>query len=237
MELNSCDNTANVQDLTHDQIAEIGAKWLSRHGYKYVFSNMRSQFSSENPDALGLKGGFSDAFVLEVKVSRSDFLADKKKTHRQLGKGVGLHYAYLTPKGLIDPLEVPYGWQLLEIHGKTKPKIVVVKGKKRYGSNVFYENTNAEEMRHFVNHFLKNTKDDSERKQSLLSWLCTFFDRLHESDIDLSDIGNGKFVHNRTSYKDQEIEKLKAKILFLEKQNNEMSRILRNQGGKNGQQN
>ncbi len=199
-------------NLTHDQLAELGAKWLSRHGYKYTFANMRAEFFKENPDVLGMRAGFYESFVIEVKVSRADFLADKKKPHRELGKGIGMNYAYLAPKGLIDVSEVPYGWWLLEVSDGNKPKISVVKGVKTIKSKLEFLHTDVDEMHHFKKFFKENHKADADRKQTLLAWLSVFFDRLHDSEIDLSGIGNASFVNNRTKYKDQEIERLKAAL-------------------------
>lgn len=68
----------------------------------------------EIPDALGwLPNGWS--IMVECKTSRSDFLADKKKGDRRLGQ----ERYYLTPKGLLDPTQVPEPWGLLEVWGTT----------------------------------------------------------------------------------------------------------------------
>lgn len=205
--------------LTHDQISELGAKWLTSKGYKYVFSNMRSSFANENPDALGFKSGFTDAFVIEVKVSRSDFLADSKKDSRELGKGIGLHYAYLTPKGLLKPEEIPYGWWLLEVSEGKNPKIKIIKGISKSKGKTIYPNTDYKEMLYFRNYFSENKEKELYRNQTVMGWICRFFDRLHESDINLSDLGNGNFVLNRTKYKDEKISLLEQRIKQLEQQN------------------
>lgn len=42
--------------------------------------------------------------------------------------GIGQRRVYLTPKGLLSPDEIPYGWELWEVHGKNKPILKVIKG-------------------------------------------------------------------------------------------------------------
>ncbi|WP_026690144.1 hypothetical protein [Alteribacter aurantiacus] len=66
-------------------------------------------------DAMGINIRKRESRIIEVKVSRSDFLRDNV-----LRTPYGYHdiadYAYImTPKELIDPSEVPEGYGLLEI--------------------------------------------------------------------------------------------------------------------------
>lgn len=209
-----------VLDLTHDDLSLVGAKWLTRHGYKYVFPNMKAQGFSENPDVLGMRGGFYDPFVIEVKTSRSDFLADKKKPHRKPGLGIGSHYAYLAPKGLLDVAEIPYGWWLLEVSGKNTARISVSKGFQVKNGKKEFLNTDRKEMEYFQNIFTENSDFDTRRKQTIMSWLSVFFDRMFDAEMDFSQLGNGGFVNQRTSYKDIEIATLKNKLDFERKQKN-----------------
>jgi hypothetical protein len=68
------------------------------------------------PDAIGWKHACHSVLV-ECKVSRSDFLADRAKPFRSKpGKGIGCERFYLAPRGLIRTDELPEGWGLLEIH-------------------------------------------------------------------------------------------------------------------------
>lgn len=119
-----------VEDLTHDEIAEVGARKLKQMGYIAVFANINSAAAGERPDALGVKS-CGETFLLESKVSRADFFNDLKKPWRKDSKGIGDFRAYITPKGLLKPEEIPYGWMLWEVHGKTKPVIKVIKGEVR----------------------------------------------------------------------------------------------------------
>jgi hypothetical protein len=57
--------------------------------------------------------------LVESKVSRADFLADRAKPFRQSPEtGVGCERYYLAPRGLICIEELPAGWGLLEMSGR-----------------------------------------------------------------------------------------------------------------------
>ena len=55
--------------------------------------------------------------LVECKVSRSDFLADKAKPHRHVG-GIGNWRYYMAPEGLISPNELPEKWGLVEVNAR-----------------------------------------------------------------------------------------------------------------------
>ena len=111
-----------MKKITHDDLVESAARWLRKENY-IVITEM-SDGVSEKPDAIGWRAG-SETTLIECKVSRSDFLADKKKYSRQrLGMG-DLRY-YLTPKGLISTDELPHMWGLLEYKNKRNhPRIAM----------------------------------------------------------------------------------------------------------------
>jgi len=74
--------------------------------------------SGEMPDAIGWKKACHSVLV-ECKVSRADFLADREKTFRQKPEtGVGCERYYLAPNGLIRIEELRPGWGLLEVCGR-----------------------------------------------------------------------------------------------------------------------
>lgn len=60
------------------------------------------------------------SFVIETKISRSDFLADFKKSHRQEGCGIGNYRYYACPTGLIKPEELPPKWGLIYVDTEKK---------------------------------------------------------------------------------------------------------------------
>ena len=70
------------------------------------------------------------------------------------------------------------------------------------------------------NIFTENPNFDARRKQTIISWLSVFFDRMFDAGMDFSQLGNGGFVNQRTSYKDIEIATLKNKLDFERKQKN-----------------
>jgi hypothetical protein len=71
--------------------------------------------SGEMPDALGWKQACHSVLV-ECKVTRADFLADRAKPFRtKPEKGVGSERFYLTPASLLKWEELPAGWGLLEL--------------------------------------------------------------------------------------------------------------------------
>lgn len=107
--------------MTHSELCEIAKKWLRRpnsqggHGCHVALSECRSGWGGEMPDSIGFRAATreTETVVVEVKVSRSDFLADAKKPHRADGEGMGLYRYFMCPEGLIQPDEVPERWGLL----------------------------------------------------------------------------------------------------------------------------
>lgn len=100
----------------HEFLCEKGVSWLKRNGFGVAAMNISSHGSRERVDCIGFRQQCSA--MIEVKVSRSDFLADKKKPERQSG-GVGVYRFYLTPQGLLSVDDLPSGWGLLEYTGRT----------------------------------------------------------------------------------------------------------------------
>ncbi len=103
-----------MNEITHSDLVESAARWLRKENY-IVITEM-SDGVSEKPDAIGWRAG-SETTLIECKISRSDFLSDKKKTSRQ-GLGMGDFRYYLAPEGLIGTHELPNRWGLLEYKNK-----------------------------------------------------------------------------------------------------------------------
>ena len=103
--------------MTHKQLVEKAVRWLRVYRCGVVLSEQAS-VSGEMPDAIGWKQACHSVLV-ECKVTRADFLADRTKPfRREAGKGVGSERFYLTPPALIKIEELPTGWGLLECrHG------------------------------------------------------------------------------------------------------------------------
>jgi hypothetical protein len=100
--------------MTHAQLVERAVRWLRGYRCGVVLSE-QACVSGEMPDAIGWKKACHSVLV-ECKVARADFLADRAKPFRQKAeKGVGSERFYLTPPGLARVEELPVGWGLLEL--------------------------------------------------------------------------------------------------------------------------
>jgi hypothetical protein len=103
--------------MTHTKLVLMAVRWLRRYRCGVVLSE-QACVSGEMPDAIGWKRACHSVLV-ECKVSRSDFLADRAKSCRQKpDTGVGCERYYLAQRGLIRTEELPAGWGLLEICGR-----------------------------------------------------------------------------------------------------------------------
>lgn len=98
--------------MTHAQLVERAVRWLRSYRCGVVLSE-QACVSGEMPDAIGWKKA-SHSVLVECKVSRADFLADREKPFRlKPEKGVGSERFYLTPSDLVKIEELPAGWGLL----------------------------------------------------------------------------------------------------------------------------
>lgn len=119
--------------LTHRQLCDLAVKWLQRPasrsgpGCQVAFSECRADWKGETPDAIGFRAAvFKEAsVVVEVKVSRADFLADRKKPHRtDPSLGMGTYRYFMAPAGLISPEELPARWGLIEVGDRSSLNVV-----------------------------------------------------------------------------------------------------------------
>lgn len=135
-----------IDNSKHKELCNIAEKWLRSFGCSVVFNEFSSS-TSEIPDAIGWKSGYS--ILIEAKTSRSDFLADFKKPHRIYPEiGAGEYRLYICEKDLIKKEELPDGWGLLYVDPFTKK---VRREKCWKGNTTSY----AEEagMKHFTPNF------------------------------------------------------------------------------------
>lgn len=103
--------------MTHEKLVSLAVRWLRRYRCGVILSEQVC-ISGEVPDAIGWKRAYHSVLV-ECKVSRSDFLADREKPFRQKPNiGVGCERFYLAPGRLIKPDELPFGWGLIEISAR-----------------------------------------------------------------------------------------------------------------------
>lgn len=103
--------------ITHSELIELGYKWvLKRCGFAFKEFKVAHD---EIPDILGFNSNGS--FLLEAKISRADFLIDKKKHFRIFSeKGLGDWRFFIVPKGIIKIEELPENWGLIEVNENGK---------------------------------------------------------------------------------------------------------------------
>jgi hypothetical protein len=105
------------QLMTHAQLVQKAVHWLRSYRCGVILSEQACA-TSEMPDAIGWKRACHSVLV-ECKISRADFLADREKPFRQKSQlGMGCERLYLTPSGLIRPDELSEGWGLLEYRNR-----------------------------------------------------------------------------------------------------------------------
>lgn len=103
--------------MTHAALVRKAVDWLRGYRCGVVLSE-QACVSGEVPDAIGWKRACHSVLV-ECKVSRGDFLADRAKPFRQKpDSAVGCERFYLVPRDLIRPEELPAGWGLLEVNNR-----------------------------------------------------------------------------------------------------------------------
>lgn len=110
--------------LTHDELCIRAERFLKSNGFGVVFHDQfqAALSSGEKPDALGFRNGTS--CLIEVKCSRADFLADKKKHFRATPQnGVGDWRFYMSEPDIISIHDLPDGWGLLHVLGKQVRKV------------------------------------------------------------------------------------------------------------------
>lgn len=107
-----------AENSEHRRLCELGAKWLKKHKENLYIANCPFvaievvTVNQETPDIFGWD--YWSTTLIEVKVSRADFLADAKKHFRlHPEQGMGTDRLYLCPEGLIRPDELPDKWGLL----------------------------------------------------------------------------------------------------------------------------
>lgn len=108
-----------ASEMTHKQAVRRMANWLQNTmGHTVVIAELTTA-NAETPDILGFRSG-ARSMLIEVKISRADFLADKQKRFRVISEaGMGDRRFYAAPKGLLSADEMPAGWGLLEIEDRS----------------------------------------------------------------------------------------------------------------------
>lgn len=125
--------------MTHAQLVTRAVEWLRRYGCGIVLSE-QACVSGEVADAIGWKGACR-SIVVECKLSRSDFLADRTKPFRQNAElGLGCERWYLAPAGLLSDADLPQHWGLLESRaGKLHVVVKASRRNQRTSAGLLYE--------------------------------------------------------------------------------------------------
>jgi hypothetical protein len=112
---------------THADLVVIASRWLKNTQRCGLILTEMSSGCAECPDAIGwISSGMSH--LIECKISRADFLADRDKWFRNEMRGeayaMGNFRWYLTPPALVLPGEIKGQWGLIEAHGRSVREIV-----------------------------------------------------------------------------------------------------------------
>jgi hypothetical protein len=104
--------------MTHAGLVELAVRWL-RTAYRCgIVLSEQACCTGEVPDVIAWKGRCRSVLV-ECKISRADFLADRSKPWRTDPAGaLGCERFYMAPAGLIAAAELPPGWGLLEVRNR-----------------------------------------------------------------------------------------------------------------------
>lgn len=103
--------------FSHKDLCSLAVAWLQRPnsrngpGCSVAVSETLNWINGEIPDAIGwrpYRQERSGSVLVEVKTSRSDFLADAGKPHRfDMSLGMGAYRYFLAPEGLLSMDELP----------------------------------------------------------------------------------------------------------------------------------
>lgn len=125
--------------MTHTEVVNIAYDWIMKNARcGCAFREFRTQASNgEHPDVIGFNSwGYS--VLLECKISRADFLSDRKKIFRaQPDQGMGTKRYFCCPTGLIKKEELQNGWGLIYIG--EKGNAIKVKESENFDKNIHAE--------------------------------------------------------------------------------------------------
>lgn len=119
--------------MNHDTLIARAERWLrnsatipNSYGTKpyivrcpVVLANLTSS-ACEVPDAIGWCFGGKVSILVECKVSRADFFADKKKPFRRRPQsGMGRYRYFFAPPKIVSVSDLPPLWGLIEPRGRS----------------------------------------------------------------------------------------------------------------------
>jgi len=107
---------------THAALVHRAASWLHTRLRCRVVLTEQTTGGGEIPDAIGWKF-LTESHLIEAKVSRADFFADRLKPFRCVpATGMGTYRYFMVPAGIVtvDDLAAHCpGWGLLEVKGRS----------------------------------------------------------------------------------------------------------------------
>lgn len=108
--------------LGHKALVLAADKWLKAQNWKIVIRDCFRAYTNtgEQPDVIAWRNDVS--LLIEVKASRTDFLADKAKAFRTHG-GMGDWRFIFCPPGVVEVCDLPGGWGLLHFDGRSVRKV------------------------------------------------------------------------------------------------------------------
>lgn len=176
--------------ITHKRAVQIAYRWMLKNCSVGVAFMELKCMADEIPDVIGF-GANGHSVLIEVKVSRADFLQDKHKPFRRDPvKGMGSQRYYACPAGMIRPGELPDGWGLVWIFpdGKARTRHQPYKGNIGERTETMQKNMQAEQdimysalRRLFIKGFVKHIYDKEYNRSTTADELL----KLNHPQIDL----------------------------------------------------
>lgn len=140
--------------MTHTECVLAAARWLD--GKCQVVLPEFFTHNSELPDAIGFTAYGRNSHMIECKVSRGDFLKDKKKLFRQWPEqGMGNFRYYCCPKGMIKLEEVPGNWGLIYIYEPKEFDEEHALPKARMVKRPLFQNRNMDAEHHLLFYYAR----------------------------------------------------------------------------------
>ena len=118
-------NSIKFYKMTHTELVTFSEKWIiKKTRCSFAFSEIKC-INAEIADVIGFASG-DYSILIECKISRSDFLQDRKKPFRNSNSkaGVGKYRFYSCPEGLIKSSELPENWGLIYFSEKGMGEII-----------------------------------------------------------------------------------------------------------------
>lgn len=86
----------------HNQLTFLAKSWLEKNG-----------FIVSSGESVIIGFGFYGSCIIKVETCRNTILADRAIFHKNNNLYSYDHRFYLCPEGLLQPYDIPNGWELL----------------------------------------------------------------------------------------------------------------------------